>query len=104
MNARSSDSARTLVLALLSVACMTTERTDLVITKVIEAAANGSACTFDTSSNELTYSTLNPTTNFGLVAAVVWPFRRALFGQHPYARTSETEATLRVAVQERLPR
>src|SRR5205085_3802398 len=61
----------TLVLALLSAACMTSERTDLVITKVIEAAANGSACTFDASTNELTYSTLNPTTNFGLVAAVV---------------------------------
>jgi len=61
----------TFALALLSVACMTTSRTDLVITKVIEAAANGSACTFETSTNELTYSTLNPTTNFGLVGAVV---------------------------------
>ena len=78
----------TLVLALLSVACMTTSRTDLVITKVIEAAANGSACTFDTSTNELTYSTLNPTTNFGLVAAVVENHISDPSGLNPILRTN----------------
>ena len=64
------------LLGLLAGACMTHgQRSDLVITSVIEATANtgtsGTTCTFDTSAHELTFSNLNPTTNSGLVASVV---------------------------------
>jgi len=60
------------LLGLLAAACSTNnQRSDLVITKVIEATNNGTACVFDTSSAELVFSTLNPTTNVGEVAAVV---------------------------------
>jgi hypothetical protein len=56
---------------LLAASCMTNQRSDLVIVKVVEAADNAGACVFNTSATELTYSTLNPTVNFGFVAAVV---------------------------------
>jgi len=59
------------LLALLLASCSTTTRTDLVIVKVVEATGTAPDCTFGTGTTELTYSTLNPTTNFGLVAAVV---------------------------------
>ncbi|MGZ6141805.1 MAG: hypothetical protein ACXWLM_00640 [Myxococcales bacterium] len=40
--------------------------------KVVEAADNGTTgCAFDSTANELAFSTLNPTTNLGEVAAVV---------------------------------
>ena len=61
------------LLGLLASACSTNnQRSDLVITKVVEAVDDGSgACSFDDSANELTFSNLNPTTNQGIVAAVV---------------------------------
>jgi len=62
------------LLGLLAGACSTNgQRSDLVITKVVEAAADTttSSCTFDPSAEELTFSTLNPASNLGEVAAVV---------------------------------
>ena len=60
------------VLGLLAAACSTNnQRSDLVITKVIEATDPGTGCAFDTTAKELTLSSLNPASNVGEVAAVV---------------------------------
>jgi hypothetical protein len=60
------------LLGLLTAACSTNnQRSDLVITKVIEATDDGTGCAFDATSDELVFSTLNPTSNLGEVAAVV---------------------------------
>ena len=60
------------LLGLLTASCMTNnQRSDLVITKVVEAKDTGTACVFNTEDDELVFSTLNPTTNVGEVAAVV---------------------------------
>jgi hypothetical protein len=61
------------LLGLLAGACTTNnQRSDLVIIRVVEAKDDGSgACLFDSAAAELTFSTLNPTTNVGEIAAVV---------------------------------
>ena len=62
------------LLGLLAGACTTNgQRSDLVILKVVEATADATAgtCTFDSSTEELAFSSLNPTSNIGEVAAVV---------------------------------
>jgi hypothetical protein len=60
------------LLGLLAAACSTNnQRSDLVITKVIEATDTGTGCVFSTTADELVFSTLNPTTNVGEIAAVV---------------------------------
>ena len=62
------------LLGLLAGACSTNgARSDLVITKVVEASAGTApgTCTFDAAGTELTFSVLNPTSNIGEVAAVV---------------------------------
>lgn len=60
------------LLGLLAGACSTNnQRSDLVITKVVEADGTSGACVFDSATDELTFSTLNPTSNVGEIAAVV---------------------------------
>lgn len=62
------------LLGLLAGACSTNgQRSDLVVTKVVEATFDATAgtCTFDAAAQELAFSSLNPTSNIGEVAAVV---------------------------------
>jgi hypothetical protein len=73
---------------LLTASCMTNQRSDLVIVKVVEAADSAGVCVFNTGTAELTYSTLNPTTNFGLVAAVVANHINDPSGVNPVFRTN----------------
>jgi hypothetical protein len=63
------------LLGLLAVSCNTNQGSaSLLIIKVIEAtppAGGGTGCTFDPTTNEKTFSTIDPATNVGQVAAVV---------------------------------
>jgi hypothetical protein len=59
------------VLGLLAACSTNNQRSDLVISKVVEASDQGSGCVFDATATELTFSVINPTTNVGEVAAVV---------------------------------
>ena len=61
------------LLGLLAFACTTNGgRSDLVITKVVEATGGGTGpCIFSSSTDELALSTIDPAANVGEVAAVV---------------------------------
>ena len=62
------------LLGLFAAACSTNgQQSALVVTRVVEATQDTTTgqCSFDTGTNELVFSTLNPTSNIGEVAAVV---------------------------------